>query len=189
MGLIATDATGKLNFIPPCYIKVEKEIIYMYSIPDISDNKDAGYDEQNGMGRTSPFKTFNSSGSRKISWKLTFVSNDYESRERNLKNLRLLESCVYPRRDPANIIPYIPPAILRIACGDLLCKRGEELNVILTSYNVSFPVDKVWNSEDDGSAVFLPSKLDVSLSFEVVYDSRYLPGADRIITLGVWYGL
>jgi hypothetical protein len=49
MGLIATDATGKLNFIPPCYIRVEKETIYMYSLPDITDSKDAGYDEQNGI--------------------------------------------------------------------------------------------------------------------------------------------
>ena len=189
MGLIATDATGKLNFILPCYIRVEKETIYMYSLPDITDSKDAGYDEQNGMGRTSPFKTFNSAGSRKISWKLTFVSYDYASRERNLKNLRLLESCVYPRQDPANIIPYIPPAILSIRCGDLLCKNDEELNVILTSYSVTFPNDKVWYSEDDGSGFLFPAKLDVTLSFEVVYDSRYLPGADRIIKLGVWHGL
>ena len=185
MGLIATNATGKLNFIPLCYIRVEKEIIYMYSLPDITDSKDATYDEQQGMGRTSPFKTFNSSGSRKISWKLAFISYDSESRGRNLKNLRLLESCVYPRQDPNDIIPYIPPAILSIKCGDLLCNRDEELNVILTSYNVTFPVDKVWNSEDDGSGVFFPAKLDVTLSFEVVYDSRYLPGADRIIRLGV----
>jgi len=185
MGLIATNATGKLNFIPLCYIRVEKEIIYMYSLPDISDNKDASYDEQQGMGRTSPFKTFNSSGSRKIGWKLTFISYDSESRGRNLKNLRLLESCVYPRQDPNDIIPYIPPAILSVKCGDLLCNKDEELNVILTSYNVSFPMEKVWNSEDDGSGVYFPAKLDVTLSFEVVYDSRYLPGADRIITLGV----
>jgi hypothetical protein len=185
MGLIATNATGKLNFIPLCYIRVEREIIYMYSLPELTDSKDASYDEQQGMGRTSPFKTFNSGGSRKISWKLTFISYDSESRGRNLKNLRLLESCVYPREDPNNIIPYIPPAILSVKCGDLLCRRDEELNVILTNYSVSFPMDKVWNSEDDGSGVFFPSKLDVTLSFEVVYDSRYLPGADRIITLGV----
>jgi hypothetical protein len=27
------------------------------------------------------------------------------------------------------------------------------------------------------------------LNFEIVYDSRYLPGADRIIQLGAWYGV
>ena len=184
MGIIATNPNGQLNEIPDCYIRVQNEYIKMYSLPDISDTKDAGYAEENGMGRTMPFKTFNSGGTRKIGWDIKMISYDAESISRNLGYLRLLESCVYPREDPANIIPYIPPVVMSIRCGSLLANVTEELNVILLSYNTSFPSDQIWFSDYD-TGLYMPAKLDVKLSFEVVYDSRYLPGAERIVQLGV----
>jgi hypothetical protein len=95
--------------------------------------------------------------------------------------LRNLESCVYPRADPNNIIPYIPPKILSIKCGSLIADT--EVTVVLLSYSVSFPSDQVWNV-NSANGKYLPYKLDVDLNFEIVYDSRYLPGADRIIQLG-----
>lgn len=183
MGIIATNNTGKLNPIPDCYIRAQNYFIYMYSLPSINDTKSADYNRENGMGRTQPFLTFNAGGMRTISWTCTFVSYDQESTARNFGYLRILEASVYPRRDPSNIVPYVPPVVMSIRCGDLLANSGAELNAVLTSYNVDFPVDQVWNSEYN-LARYLPAKLDVRLSFDIVYDSRFLPGADRILLLG-----
>jgi hypothetical protein len=183
MGISATSITGQLNPIPDCFIRVQNQYIFMYSLPTISDGKDASYATEDGMGRTMPYKTFNSGGTRSISWKCQLISYDADSISRNIKTLRLLEACVYPRKDPSNIIPYIPPVVLSIRCGDLLASSGIEVNVVLTRYNTSFPTDQVWYT-DYAFAKYFPTKLEVDLSFEVVYDARYLPGADRIFSLG-----
>ena len=177
----ATDSIGKLNKLQDCYIRSDAFMIYMNNLPDISDNKDASYSEENGMGRSYPFKTFNAGGSRKISWKMRMISYNNESIRENINNLRLLESCVYPRPDPANVIPYIPPRILSIKCGSLIADT--EVTVILTNYSVSFPSDQVWFTTSEVGK-YLPAKIEVDLNFELVYDSRYLPGAGRIIQLG-----
>jgi hypothetical protein len=177
----ATGPTGALNNIADCYIRSNTFQIFMNNLPDITDSKDAGYAEETGMGRSTPFKTFNSGGSRKIGWKCHFISYDQNSINQNILNLRNLESCVYPRADPNNIIPYIPPKILSIKCGSLIADT--EVTVVLLSYSVSFPSDQVWNV-NSANGKYLPYKLDVDLNFEIVYDSRYLPGADRIIQLG-----
>lgn len=183
MGIIATDNNGRLNPIPDCYIRLQDFYVVMYVLPSITDTKQANYNSENGMGRTQPFFTFDQGGARTISWTCTFISYDEESTARNFASLRLLEAGVYPRSDPSNIVPFIPPVIMSIRCGDLLANSGAELNVVLTSYSVTFPTDQVWNSEYN-LARYLPSKFDVQLNFTVVYDSRYLPGADRILTLG-----
>lgn len=183
MGIIATNSFGKLNPIPDCYIRAQNYYIDMFVLPAIQDGKQANYNSENGMGRTQPFFTFDQGSARTISWTCTFVSYDEESTARNFAYLRVLEAGVYPRRDPANIVPYVPPVVMSIRCGDLLANGGAELNVVLTSYSVSFPTDQVWNSEYN-IARYLPSKFDVQLSFTVVYDSRFLPGADRILVLG-----
>lgn len=183
MGIIATTNTGQLNAIPDCYIRAQGLYVYMYSLPSISDQKGANYNSEDGMGRTMPFKTFNAGTARTIRWKCTFVSYDADSISRNISYLRILEACVYPRRDPANVIPYVPPVILSIRCGDLLANDGVELNVVMLSYSTSFPTEQVWNT-DYPFGKYLPMKLDVDLDFDVVYDSRYLPGAERILQLG-----
>lgn len=183
MGVISTSSTGQLNPIPDCYIRAENYYINMYVLPSITDGKQANYNSENGMGRTQPFLTYDQSSLRTIGWTCTFISYDAESTARNFGYLRILEASVYPRRDPANVVPFVPPVVMSIRCGDLLANSGAELNVVLTSYSVQFPTDQVWNS-DYNVARYLPAKFDVTLSFNVVYDSRYLPGADRILLLG-----
>lgn len=183
MGIISTLSTGELNRIPNCYIRGQQNYIYMYNLPEISDKKGAEYHTENGMGRSMPYRSFNTGSARTISWKCTFISYDSESIVRNMRYLRLLESFVYPRRDPANIIPYIPPVILSIKCGSLLADESVELNAIMLSYGVTFLTDQVWNT-DYGTGTYLPLKLEVGLELEIIYDTRYLPGAERIVELG-----
>lgn len=183
MGIAATNSFGKLNPIPDCYIRAQNYYIVMYNLPSISDSKTANYSPENGMGRTQPFLSFNDGGMRTIQWSFSMISYDEESTARNFAYMRVLEASVYPRRDPANVVPYIPPVIMSIRCGDLLANYGVELNVVLTNYSFEFGNEQVWNSEYN-VARYMPARVEVRLNFDVVYDTRYLPGADRILFLG-----
>jgi hypothetical protein len=179
----ATNRNGQLVPLSDCYIRASgspPKIVYMNNLPEISDSKSASYSEENAMGRSVPVKSFANGGTRKIGWKMKIVAPSNQDQLKAIDDLRFLESCVYPKADPSNILPYIPPRVLSIKCGRLLADY--ELSVILTDYNVDFPTDQPWSSARN--VLYLPYMFNLSLTFEVVYDSRYLPGADRIITLG-----
>ncbi len=179
----ATNTNGQLVSLRDCYIRASGNppvVIYMNNLPEISDQKSASYTEENAMGRSVPVKAFANGSSRKIGWKMKVIAQSNEEQTKAINNLRFLESCVYPKADPTNILPYIPPRVLSIKCGRLLADY--ELSVILTDYSVDFPTDQPWS--DKSNTLYLPYMFNISLSFEVVYDSRYLPGADRIISIG-----
>ena len=183
MGIIATNSLGKLNPIPDCYIRAKDYYIVMYNLPNITDQKATPYTPENGMGRTQPFISFNEGGLRTIQWSFSMISYDEESVARNFGYMRILEASVYPRKDPANVVPYIPPVVMSVRCGDLLANGGAELNVVLTNYNFEFSSEQVWNSEYN-VARYMPARVEVRLNFDVVYDTRFLPGVDRILSLG-----
>ena len=97
----------------------------------------------------------------------------------NNANLRALQSCVYPRDgdESSGNMPYKPPVVCRLRCGSLLA--DDELCVILTSYSVKFPTDVAWDE-----TTYYPYKFDVDTTWEVVYSSVNLPGADKIMSSG-----
>jgi len=185
-----------------CFIQIGGDIqnrIFMYTLPDISDSHDATYGEETGIGRSMPIKTFGSGGNRSISWTATFIANDETMLRRNLYNLRLLQAATYPRDNAGGIQwPYAPPPICYLRCGDLLSNesdsngnpllndnfRGEPFNqstlcTVLKSCSVKFPKDVPWS--DFG---YIPYKFEVSLTFDVVYNTEDLPGAERILRYG-----
>ena len=179
----ATDRNGNLIEIFDCYIRASGDPavkIVMNNLPEISDSKSATYSEETAMGRSVPIKAFAQGSSRKIGWKMIVIAPSNDEQLKAINNLRFLESCVYPKADPSNLLPYIPPRVLSIKCGRLL--SDSELSVILTDYSVDFPTDQPWSYYTN--TLYLPYKFTLSLTFEVVYDSRQLPGADRIIRLG-----
>ena len=149
----------------------------MNILPDISDTKNASYSPETVIGRSSPINTYSHSEARTISWTLHLIAADLQDIDKNLLTLRELEACVYPQTATGKTT-YQPPPICKIRCGSLLA--DDELCVILKSYSVKFPTDTIW---DD--TTYMPYKLDIDLSFEVVYDSAYLPGADRIFRSGM----
>jgi len=188
----ATDYVGRLQILDDCYIRVpgvsietahygKSDRIYMNNLPEISDQKSATYTEENAMGRSVPVKAFSNGSTRKIGWKFTMWSQEEKDRLAYIKTVRTLEACVYPKEDKSNILPYIPPPILSIKCGKLLADY--ELTVILTDYSLDFPTDQPWSIY--GNSLYWPTKVTMNLNFEVVYDSRYLPGASRILQIGV----
>lgn len=174
----ATLPGGDLVPIPDCYVICgDGNWIDMKILPDISDSKSAAYNDEPIIGRSLPLKTFSHGENRSISWTAHFIVCKSGDAEEILSNLRSIEGCVYPT-DTSTATPYEPPPICKIKCGMIL--GDDELCVVLKSYSVKFPTDIAWDEDN-----YIPYKLDVDMSFEVVYDSNDLPGADRIFTSGM----
>jgi hypothetical protein len=178
----ATTPTGKLQPIEKCYIIIPNSMgkdakIIMDNLPDISDSKSASYTDETAIGRSSPYKNYGYSENRSISMTIHFIVSGPGDTVANLERLRLIESAVYPRDSADQGMPFKPPPVCRIRCGDLLAK--EDLCVILKSYSVKFPTDV---SLDETN--FCPFKFDVETTWEAVYKSSELPGQENIIDLG-----
>jgi hypothetical protein len=173
----ATQAGGQLQNIDNCYIVVGVEKIIMNILPDISDSKTANYSEESSIGRSNPFKTFNSSENRSISWTCHFVVTEKDDFDRILKHLRLLESAVYPTEGSGGV-PYLPPPVCKLKCGEIL--GNLELCVVMKQYSVKFDPSVPWHP-----IYMLPYKLDVDLTFEVVYNQNNLPNSRLILERGM----
>lgn len=173
----ATTSVGDLVEIPECYIQIPgKRTIRFKILPDIGDQKGAKYSGEDVIGRSSPIVVYNNSDARKISMDLHFITLKREDIERNKRDLWAIMSCSYPNPGE-NGVPYKPPSICRLKCGHLLGRSG--VCAILESYNVKYAPDVPWDR-----ATMLPYKFDVSTSWQVVYASSNLPGADRIFSSG-----
>lgn len=171
----ATNSSGILQPIENCYIETPYKKITMRILPDISDQKQANYADESGMGRSSPLKIFSHGETRSISWTIHLFSSTATESDENLDILRVLQSLVYPDENPTSIVS--PPPIVRLKCGNMLA--DEPLCAVLKSYNVKFPTDVAWDSNS-----LLPIKFDVDLSFDVVYSVSRLPGSNRILKFG-----
>lgn len=171
----ATTNGGILVPIENCYIEVPPRIrILAYVLPEISDGKGATYNDEIGIGRSAPIKTYSHSDNRTVNVNWTFVLQNAEKAREVTQHFKALKSCVYPYKESDKNLPYRPPAICKIRCGHAL--DDKELCVILRNYSVNFPVDVPW---DD--TYLLPYKFSISLTWEVVYTTSELPGREKII--------
>lgn len=148
----------------------------MYTLPDISDSKSANYNDEPVIGRSFPLKTYSHSDNRSISLQIHLFITKPDDAVTNLEYLRALESCVYPR-DFVQSVPYQPPPVCQIFCGQLLGK--DPLCVVLKQYSVKFPTDVAWDE-----TYYTPWKFDVDTTWDVVYSSNALPGQERILAWG-----
>lgn len=177
-----TQEGGQFSYIDDCYIKVGDFKMMMYIMPEISDSHSATYNTQNGTGRSLPTYTFSYGADRAISWTIHFYADTQKRLLWNLDMLRLLESLTYPRTTTRNM-PFVPPQIVKIKCGEVL--GSYEICAVVESYSVKFPADVQWSMPSyTGGKSYIPYKFDVDLSMKVVYDAGTLPGAERIITDG-----
>lgn len=173
----ASTPTGQLVPLEGCYIKIPKLLsdpIIMDILPDIGDNKGAQYADEQGIGRTMPFKTYQNSDTRTISWTMHMLVTQRSDFAKYRKYIRALQAAVYPMDGGT---PYAPPPICRIKCYGLL---EEELCCIMKSYSIKYDTTVPWD-EIEG----LPYKMDIDLNFEVVYNQSQLPGAEKIFQFGV----
>jgi len=188
--LKATRKGGRLLPIDECYIwsempaagplysKGDTNYLYFDNIPDVSDKKSAKYNDETGIGRTAPFKIYSNSENRGISCECHFFvqqASGPQSAKAILDTMRWLQAHVYPKEPEGGT--YIPPPIMQIKLFKNLSE--EPLCVILTSYNTKFDPSVPWDEEYG-----IPYKLDISLEFEVVYQSENLPYAEDIKTSG-----
>lgn len=179
----STKPLGDLVPIEKCKIIIPGAgTILMNNLPDISDTKQAIYNNLSIMGRSFPLYTYSHSGDRVIALQIHFFVLRKGDATRNLADLRKIQSAVYPRKGNSDV-PYIPPVICTLECGDLLSVSGGQgggpLCVILQNYSVKFPTDVAWDEE-----TLCPYRFDVDTSWYVVYTSADLPSADRIIRSG-----
>lgn len=187
----ATIDGGNLIPIEDCYIIIPsigpiqaREIqprstkITMNILPDISDRKSVNYADESGIGRSMPFKSFQSSENRSISWTIHWIVCKETDSNQILSWLRLIEACTYPVQ--RSNLPYTPPPICQIRCGNLLSSDSAgPIYAILKDYSVKFDTSVPWDEKN-----LLPSKLDVDLNFDVVYNMDNLPFADKILRDG-----
>lgn len=185
----ATRIGGALNPIKDCYILIpynrsDNRILVgtpvfrleMKVLPEISDSKSANYSDEPIMGRSFPLKTYSHSDNRAINMTLHMIVSEPGDVDYNLRALRAVQSAVYPRQSFSEA-PFVPPPVCKIRCGRLLAEG--ELCVVLKNYNVKFPTEVAWDED-----TFVPFKFDIDTSWEVVYKSSDLPGAERIFTTG-----
>lgn len=169
------EKTGSLVPILDCYVYVPNfGRIYMKSLPDISDSKDAVYNDEIVIGRSTPIKTYSHSGIRPISLQIHLFATSSEESFQNLQILRAIQSCVYPRNDNTNGAPFAPPVVCTLKCGYLLA--ANPLCVVCKNYSVKYPTDVPWDE-----VTFAPIKFDIDTSWDVVYRSSELPGQDKIL--------
>lgn len=169
------EATGSLMPLFDCYVNIPNYgIVYMNSLPDISDSKGAAYNDEPVSGRTAPIKTYSHSENRPISMTIHLYATSAEESWKNLKILRAIQSCVYPRTENVGGSPFAPPVVCSLKCGYLL--SAKPLCVVLRNYDVKFPTDVPWDE-----ITYLPTKFDIGTSWDVVYRTSQLPGQDKIL--------
>jgi len=187
----ATMSGGPLRPIKDCYLKIpignvagvgaKPYIIVFNVLPDISDQKGAAYNDETVIARSSPLKTYSTSENRSISLGIHFVVSRPTDVDTNLRHLRAIQSAVYPREGFG--VPFLPPPICRLRCGDLLANKisgaSGEVCVVLKNYSVKFPTEVSWDE-----ITFVPFKFDVDTSWDIVYKTENLPGQRRIFSYG-----
>lgn len=175
----ATDGNNDLQNLSLCTISIPGAAdIVINNLPDISDSKSAAYNDEAVIGRAIPLKTYSHSENRVINTKLHFFIRKKDDAAFNLRQLRAIQSAVYPQQGD----PYTPPPVCQIKCGNLLSLK-KPLCVVLLSYNVTFPTDVAWWA-GEGDGAYCPYKFDVDCSWQVVYEATKLPYANRIFLEG-----
>lgn len=179
---------GQLIPLKLCYIDIpgatciSSHSIQLNALPDISDSKSASYSDEAVMGRSNPLKTYAHSENRAISFTIHLYVVQPSDINLNLCYLHALESAVYPRTQSSGS-PFVPPPICTIQCGSLLASDASgnpaSICAVLKSYSVRFPTDVAWDEH-----TYMPYKLDIDTSWEVVYSAVDLPGAERIMKFG-----
>lgn len=170
--------SGRLNPVPKCSIFIPGAgTIALNNLPDISDSKSAVYNNEGIIGRSFPLYTYSHSADRQLNIQLHFFVIDPSDADKNLTDLRKIQSAVYPRQGDG-CAPYKPPPVCRIRCGDLLGIGG--ICAILQSYSVRFPTEVAWYEKTN----YCPYRFDVDTSWLVVYSSESLPYQNQIVAFG-----
>lgn len=174
--------SGDLTSLGDCYIDIPDlpMFIPMKILPDISDSKSAAYADENAIGRSMPFKSYQNSENRTISWTAHFIACKEADLAIIVKYIRAIQACTYPMTLTTGGAPYAPPPICHLRCGELLSSTyASDVCAVMKSYSVKYDTSVPWDELG-----YIPYKIDVDMQFDVVYDQSSLPGAELIMDDG-----
>jgi hypothetical protein len=137
-------------------------------LPDITDSKTAQYVNEPIPGRATPLVSYAYSDPRTVSTDLHFMVTKFGDISENMRNLRIIQSLVYPGAS-ASTAPFTPPPVAKFVCGSLMDGTGG-LCLILKSYSVRYDPGVAWDP-----VTYLPYRFTISCSWEVVYSCINLP--------------
>jgi len=169
---------GSLIPIKRCEVVIEKHVIQFNNLPDITDSKNANYNNEPIIGRSFPLYTYAYSGDRIINIQFHFFIVDPGDAVINIGHLRAIESAVYPR-EGSGAAPFAPPPVCTMECGELL--GDSKICVVLQQYSVKFPTEVAW---DTNEGTYCPYRFDVDTSWLTVYSTSELPSQPQILTSG-----
>lgn len=173
----ATKPNGDLQRLDKAYLIIPNYgTIYFYNLPELGDSKNASYNTDGIIGRSSPIHTYSHSDTRQISVQFHFFVLTEDDIDYNLNSLRAIQSCVYPRQGEQGA-PFKPPVVCRLKVGELL--GDTDLCVVLQQYSVKFPTEVAWDED-----TYLPYKFDIDTTWWTVYNSSALPYQSNIIESG-----
>jgi hypothetical protein len=172
---LATSPTGALT-ATGCTLTIGTFVIPLKILPDISDSKAAQYNDEPVMGRSFPVKTYAYSENRTIGMTAYFYSDTSDAINCNLGYCRLIQSATYPRAGfLATALPYRPPQLCQLYCGQLLSK--DPLCVVIKRYSLKLPRDVPWEPTK-----LIPYYFTMDIEMDVVYNTTDLPGQERILS-------
>jgi len=191
---IATDP-GSYNLVPvpDCWIELPRSAfqfefeflgrnvnvildqkIELYSLPEITDAKEAIYSDQTIQGRSSPVKTYSYSSNRTISFTIHLYVTTKADIRRNLGIIRAISALTHPEYNNT----YLPPKVAKMKCGKLL--GNNPISVILRSYEITYETEVQW-FWDEEIETYMPLHVSIPTQWDVVYDWKKLPGHDDVI--------
>jgi hypothetical protein len=186
---LATNSTGDMKYIPDCWIRIpglnlgeDGDMVRLNALPEINEAKSVRYSDQTIQGRAAPIKTYAYSENRTISMTLHLYVTLKSDIKRNIEIIRGIASLTHPEYNAS----YLPPRIARIKCGKLLSGDPQGVPVSLKSYEINYDntVQWFWSEEDQ---TYFPLHLSLPTSWDVVYSSASLPGADQVLGLDAKY--
>lgn len=180
VGSVASIVGGKLVPLEKCWLYIPSPgngiTIFLDNIPDISDSKSTQFSDEPVIGRASPLKTYSYSDTRALSINFKLYSQTKTDILKNIQIFRAIESLAYPRKESQGM-PYQPPPVCKFVCGEFL--GSEPLCVQLKSVSKRTTSDVPWDLE-----YYIPWKVELETTWDVVYSNNSLPGQERIFDYG-----
>lgn len=145
-----------------------------YSLPEVSDSKNANYSDIQILGRSSPVKTYSGSDYRSLSVTFNLHGTSEERLLENLEFVRGIASLTHPQYENT----YLPPPVAKLKIGEMVRgPSGGGVDVICMNYSYDMSPEVVWVDKEK----LIPLHIALRADFHVVYAFFNLPGSQDVI--------
>lgn len=148
--------------------------IYFETLPEITENKSATYNDEIVLGRSSPVKTFAHGDNRVITLTMNFIATHESDFIRYRQYMFAIASAAHPRYEQG----YAPPDICKIQIGGIL--GNDPVSCVLRNYdfnteNTTFWYDRDAQDEAERNAMYMSMRFSINTNWDVVYSYESLP--------------